>query len=63
MGPLAPLGTLDDIGVALLALNIFIQASPIEVVQEHLRKLGGFIETPDMNMDDVIDGEAEELVD
>ncbi len=63
MGPLAPLGTLDDIGVALLALNLFIQASPAEVVQEHLKNLGAFFETSPMNMDDVVDGEAQEIVD
>ena len=63
MGPLAPLGTLDDIGVALLALNLFIQVSPVEVVQEHLRNLGGFTGVSPLNEDDVIDGEAEEVID
>lgn len=40
MGPLAPLGVLDDVGIILLALNWFVQVAPPDVVKEHLRELG-----------------------
>ncbi|MBN1312449.1 MAG: hypothetical protein JXB30_13610, partial [Anaerolineae bacterium] len=55
MGPLAPLGALDDIGIILLALSIFIQVAPPDVVKEHLRELGGSLSRYSDN-DDVIDG-------
>lgn len=38
-GPLAALGLLDDIGIALLALNFFINMAPSDVVREHLEHL------------------------
>lgn len=62
MGPLAPLGTLDDIGVILLALNLFIQIAPPDIVKEHLRELGGSImHQAEGDNDDVIDGTARPL--
>jgi uncharacterized membrane protein YkvA (DUF1232 family) len=41
MGPLAPLGTLDDIGVLLLGLTTFIRMSPSNVVSEHRQQMSG----------------------
>jgi len=40
MGPLAPLGALDDIGILLLALGLFIEACPPDIVREYQRELG-----------------------
>lgn len=61
LGPLAPLGALDDIGIILLVLNLFIQVSPPDVVKEHLRELGsGFLRSAGDD-DDVIDGTAKPL--
>ncbi len=39
LGMLAPLGVADDIGIILLALNLFVQASPPDVVAEYLREM------------------------
>jgi len=55
MGPLAPIGALDDVGVILLALSLFIQVAPPDVVKEHLRELGGSL-TRYSDDDDVIEG-------
>jgi uncharacterized membrane protein YkvA (DUF1232 family) len=60
MGPLAPLGTLDDIGVILLALNIFIQLAPPDIVSEHLRELSSRYS---QSSEDVIDSTAVEVED
>jgi uncharacterized membrane protein YkvA (DUF1232 family) len=57
LGPLAPLGVVDDVGVVLLALSLFIQVSPPDVVKEHLRELGGVF-MPHAADDDVIEGTA-----
>ena len=54
MGPLAPLGVTDDLGVALLVLNLFVQAAPPDVVSEMLRQMRGRPQD-----DDVVDGSAE----
>lgn len=35
------LGQLDDLAVLVLAVKLFIELSPREVVQEHLRRLAG----------------------
>jgi uncharacterized membrane protein YkvA (DUF1232 family) len=57
-----PLGALDDAGVALLVLNLFVQASPPDVVKEYLRDLRGRAFEPDRGADqDVVDGEAREV--
>ncbi|MBN1429844.1 MAG: DUF1232 domain-containing protein [Anaerolineae bacterium] len=57
MGPLAPLGALDDVGIILLALNLFIQVSPPDIVKEHLRELGSnLLRHSDGDEGDVIDG-------
>jgi uncharacterized membrane protein YkvA (DUF1232 family) len=53
-----PLGTLDDAGIALLVLNLFVQASPPDVVKEYLRELRGHAFGADR---DVVDGEAREV--
>lgn len=36
---LGPLGVVDDIGVAILALEFFIRMAPSDVVREHLEHL------------------------
>jgi uncharacterized membrane protein YkvA (DUF1232 family) len=62
MGPLAPLGTLDDIGILALGLGIFIQLAPKDIVQEYLSGMSGRRGTgPDADYgdDDVIEGEYE----
>jgi uncharacterized membrane protein YkvA (DUF1232 family) len=57
-----PLGTLDDAGIALLVLNLFVQASPPDVVKEYLRELRGHAFGADRGADrDVVDGEAREV--
>jgi uncharacterized membrane protein YkvA (DUF1232 family) len=58
MGPLAPLGVVDDVGVVLLALSLFVQAAPPDVVQEHLRELKAG-RRPHTDDDDVVEGHAE----
>lgn len=55
MGAFAPLGTLDDLGVVLLILNLFVGASPPDVVSEYRRDLRRRHPIAD---DDVIDGEV-----
>lgn len=37
LGPLAPLGAIDDLGFIVLALNLFVKAAPPDVVREYLR--------------------------
>lgn len=56
LGPLAPIGALDDIGIILLALNLFIRVAPPDVVKEHQRELGGSLTQG--SDDDVIEGSA-----
>jgi uncharacterized membrane protein YkvA (DUF1232 family) len=51
-----PLGTLDDFGIILLALTLFIQVAPPDIVQEHLRQLGAGRDIAPSD-DDIIDGE------
>lgn len=58
MGPLAPLGALDDVGVMLLGLNLFVQAAPPDVVAEYVRELSRS-HTASGSDDDVIEGHAE----
>ncbi len=38
--PILGLGQLDDIGVILLGLKLFIELSPQEIVRRHLREMG-----------------------
>jgi uncharacterized membrane protein YkvA (DUF1232 family) len=38
---LVGIGQLDDLAVLVLAVKLFIELSPHEVVQEHLRRLAG----------------------
>ena len=38
-----PIGIVDDVGVALLALEVFIRMAPPEIVREHLNKMQGRI--------------------
>lgn len=55
---LGPLVVLDDIGVAIAALEFFIRMAPSEVVKEHLRDLQGrFSNDSGFNEDDVVEGE------
>jgi uncharacterized membrane protein YkvA (DUF1232 family) len=63
---IGPLAYLDDVGLILLALNLFVQASPPDIVREHLRELGarsigpgGYYE--DGEEDDVVEGSVEEI--
>jgi len=52
------LGQLDDIAVLLLGVKLFIELSPPEVVQEHLRRLGAEIEKWRVDDDSsLVDGE------
>ena len=53
---LGPIGTLDDVGVVILALSLFIQVAPPDIVKEHLRELGGNLSRYTDSDDDVIDG-------
>src|SRR5690606_41211817 len=46
VGVLGPLIALDDIGVIMLVLNLFIQAAPPDIVREHLREMRGISFTP-----------------
>jgi uncharacterized membrane protein YkvA (DUF1232 family) len=59
-----PLGAIDDVGIVLLGLTMFMQASPPDIVQEHLRALragrGDAVAAPQYPEDDVIDGEIME---
>lgn len=59
-----PLGVFDDVGIILLGLTLFIQASPPDIVQEHLRALRaghGENSVPSEYPDDnVVDGEIVE---
>ncbi|HLV44684.1 MAG TPA: YkvA family protein [Aggregatilineales bacterium] len=59
VGALGPLVALDDIGVATLVLNLFVQAAPPDVVSEYLREMRGRRFSPDD--EDVIDSTAEEV--
>lgn len=56
-----PVGAVDDIGMIVLALNLFIEASPAPVVAEHLRRIRGQLTGEDRERrddGDVVDGEA-----
>jgi uncharacterized membrane protein YkvA (DUF1232 family) len=55
---LGPLGALDDIGVLLLGLNLFIQFAPSSVVADHLRRLELGDERPMPDDENVVDGTA-----
>ena len=55
---LGPFGVVDDIGVAILALEFFIRMAPSDVVKEHLRDLQGrFYEEASYADEDVVEGE------
>jgi len=56
---LGPVGALDDVGIIMLALALFIQVAPSEVVADHLRQLAA--RRGDNAADaDVVDGEIME---
>jgi uncharacterized membrane protein YkvA (DUF1232 family) len=56
---LGPLGTLDDVGIIMLALTLFIQVVPPDIVQEHLSQLArGRSGAPLLEDDNVVDGEV-----
>jgi uncharacterized membrane protein YkvA (DUF1232 family) len=60
-GIIGPLAYLDDVGLILLALNLFVQASPPDIVREHLRELGArHIGAGDYYADDEEEGEIVE---
>lgn len=61
LGPLFPLGALDDIGVIALVLTIFNQTAPAAVVAEHLRAMGAPLPSRIADHPDVIDSTADEL--
>jgi uncharacterized membrane protein YkvA (DUF1232 family) len=55
---LGPLGTLDDVGIIMLALTLFIQVAPPDIVQEHLSQLArGRSGAPQLEDDNIVDGE------
>lgn len=58
---LGPFGVVDDIGVAIMALEFFIRMAPEGVVREHLNHLKHrYVDSRDQRSfedDDVIDGE------
>lgn len=53
---LGPLGMIDDVGLMILALNVFIASCPPDIVAEHRQQLssGG----ASQSADDVVDGSA-----
>jgi uncharacterized membrane protein YkvA (DUF1232 family) len=57
---LVGLGQLDDLAVFVLAIKLFIELSPHDIVQEHLRSLTGGGSTPRpgaTSEGEVVDGE------
>jgi uncharacterized membrane protein YkvA (DUF1232 family) len=58
---IGPLVVVDDVGVLILALTLFIQLAPPDVVSEHLHALGTRVPPPtDLGEDgDVVEGHAE----
>jgi uncharacterized membrane protein YkvA (DUF1232 family) len=58
---LGPLVLVDDVGLLILALTLFIKLAPPDVVSEHLHALGARVPSPtDLDEDgDVIEGYAE----
>ena len=61
-----PLGAFDDVGIILVGLTLFMQASPPDIVQEHLRAMragrggGDVAPTSEYPDDNVVDGEIVE---
>ncbi|MBC7227091.1 MAG: DUF1232 domain-containing protein [Thermoflexales bacterium] len=53
------LGQLDDIAILLLALKLFIELAPADVVREHLRALGAKISEWAAEEPSVVEGEFE----
>ena len=58
---LTPLALLDDVGVVVLMLNWFIQASPPDIVQEYLREMRRGLRLYDSDDENVVDGTIEHL--
>jgi uncharacterized membrane protein YkvA (DUF1232 family) len=58
---IGPLVVVDDVGLLILALTLFIKLAPPDVVSEHLHALGARVPSPtDLGEDgDVIEGHAE----
>lgn len=62
---LGPLIVVDDIGLLIAGLTLFVQVAPPDVVAEHLRELrskglvGAGLESEDRDEGDIIDGYAE----
>ena len=53
-------GYLDDVGLLILGMSVFIKLAPPDVVQEYRRLMGSNLpETETYSPDDVIDGEVE----
>ena len=44
MDPILGLGQLDDIAIAIMAVKIFIDVCPPEIVQEHREEIEGVVE-------------------
>ncbi len=44
MDPILGLGQLDDIAIAIMAVKIFIEVCPPEIVQEHREEIEGIVE-------------------
>lgn len=55
-----PIGVLDDIGILIGGLTLFIEASPPDIVKEHLRALRAGLSSNSYDYDeDVVDSYAE----
>ena len=59
LGPAVAVGVVDDLALIVIALNLFIQVAPSDVVKEHLREMGARIGYQFEDDDTIIDGEAD----
>ncbi|MBI3943906.1 MAG: DUF1232 domain-containing protein [Chloroflexi bacterium] len=64
--PILGLGQLDDLGIILLAIKLFLTLCPPELVNEHLEQLRGYAKTSsqaEKGDDEYLDGVHYELKD
>lgn len=57
------LGQLDDLGVVILAIGMFIQFCPPDIVEEHRRAIAGQMGNGTPTDENVIDGSFHEIKD